>query len=157
MNEHNPENDVFYCMTCNRPFRSPLYSITRSVEVMIFYAGERLPEAEVLFAESIGDYCSQKCLDKDRGRLLTNEKVRATFPGPGPVETCSHCGGPVDMVKPHPTWTEEVADVTWGQGIDQIHTTKAHLLAVKCQRCRSGTSNAYRSERETTAITGNEG
>jgi hypothetical protein len=41
------DDSVFYCMACNKPFHSPLFSITRSNETMHFYFGDRLPEAEV--------------------------------------------------------------------------------------------------------------
>lgn len=129
------DDNTSYCMACNKPFRSPLYSITRSNEKMHFYPGERLPESEVLFAESIGDYCSQACLDLHRDRLLKSHGVRSTYPGPGPIESCSSCGAPVDMLIPHWTWTEEVADVIWGKSIEYIQPTSAELLAVRCKKC----------------------
>lgn len=129
------DDNAFYCMACNKPFHSPLYSITRSSEQMHFYPGERLPEAEVLFAESVGDYCSQACLDLNRARLLNSNNVRATYPGPGPIESCSRCSNPVDMSSPHWTWTEEKADVAWENGIEQIQPTAANLLAVLCKDC----------------------
>jgi len=141
--------NCFYCMVCERPFRSPLFSITRSVEQMVFYPGERLPEADVLSAESIGDYCCQTCLNHDRNRLLMNEGVRATFPGPGPIETCSRCSRPVDMAQPHMTWTKEVAAVNWGQSLETLQPTSAQLLAVKCLGCHAaGTSRIADAEFE---------
>jgi len=139
-------DNTFYCMACNRPFHTPLFSITRSTEQMIFYPGERLPEANVLSAESIGDYCSETCLNKNRYRLMESDGVRPTYPGPGPIESCSRCSAPVDMSSPHWTWTEEVADVSWGDGIDYIQPTKAILLAVRCQKCSSGTETAAKCD-----------
>lgn len=141
------DDNAFYCMGCNKPFHSPLYSITRSNEQMHFYPGERLPEAEVLFAESIGDYCSQACLDLNRDHLLKSHQVRSTYPGPGPVESCSRCGNPVDMSRPHWTWTEEMADVVWGQGIEQIQPTEAHLLAVLCRKCDLNSDQSLESNK----------
>lgn len=140
-NENRWDENCFYCMVCERPFYSPLYSITRTVEQMVFYPGERPPEADVLSSESTGDYCCQTCLNRDRDRLLMNEGVRVTFPGPGPIETCSRCGRPVDMTQPHMTWTEEVAAVTWGQSLETLQPTSAQLLAVKCLRCHAAGTN----------------
>jgi len=141
------EDNAFYCMGCNKPFHSPLYSITRSNEKMHFYPGERLPEAEVLFAESIGDYCSKACLDLNRDSLLKSHQVRSTYPGPGPIESCSRCGGPVDMSGPHWTWTEEMADVVWGQGTKQIQPTEVHLLAVLCRKCDLNSDQSLESNK----------
>lgn len=141
------DDNAFYCMACNKSFHSPLYSITRSNEQIHFYSGERLPEAEVLFAESIGDYCSKACQDLNRDHLLKSHQVRSTYPGPGPVESCSRCGNPVDMSRPHWTWTEEMADVVWGQGIEQIQPTEAHLLAVLCRKCDLNSDQSLESNK----------
>ena len=145
------DDSVFYCMACNKPFHSPLFSITRSNETMHFYFGDRLPEAEAFFAESIGDYCSQACLNLNRDRLLKSHQVRSTYPGSGPIESCSRCRHPIDMSKPHWTWTEEIADVAWGKGIEQIQPTKAHLLAVLCQKCDLNNSQLVESSESTKA------
>lgn len=133
----NIDENAFHCMVCNTTFHSSLYSITRSNEQMHFYPGERLPEAEVLFAESVGEYCSQACLDLSRDLLLKSYGVRSTHPGVGPIESCSRCNDLVDMSSPHWTWTEEKADVVWGNGIEQFNPTATTLLAVLCKQCDS--------------------
>ena len=126
-------DECFYCMVCQRPFRSPLFSVTRSVERMYYYEGNRLPEAEVLSADSIGTYCCKQCLDSALTHILHGEGVRVTNPGPGPIETCSHCERLVDMTQPHLVWTREEATVIWSQTIDVIKPTAATTLAVRCQ------------------------
>lgn len=63
---HEWGDNYFEYIACGRQFRSPLFSITRSVEQMYFYMGDCIPEAEVLEAESIAVYCSKGCLDNDR-------------------------------------------------------------------------------------------
>lgn len=127
-------DDAYYCMVCNSPFQSPLFSITKSEERMHFFGGERLPEAEVLFAEGIGTYCSKSCLKQDRDRLLQSEHVKATFPGPGPIESCSRCGAPVDMCESHDTWTQE-QDVAIDGALDVLLPIDAVVLAVACRNC----------------------
>jgi hypothetical protein len=136
MRETNPGDDNCYgCMVCEKPFRSPLFSISRQFERIIFYEDDRLPEGEVIAAEGIGTYCSQQCLDNSRDKMLAEEKVRATFPGPGPIETCSRCNGPVDMTRFHLVWTEEEMADEWGEFMSVARPLWATDLAVVCDQC----------------------
>ena len=146
-------DDDYYCMVCDARFRSPLFSITKSVERMHYFEGERLPEAEVEYAEGIGTYCSAACMASDRERLLQTEKVRVTFPGCGPIEACSRCGLPVDMSKSHDTWTEEqdVMSFSWGD-MDVLQPQDVVVLAVACRGCSHIVAESVTSQVEASKI-----
>ena len=128
-------DDCFYCMNCKQPFRTPLFDVTRSIEQMHYYGEERMPEAEVLQAESIAVCCSQSCFTSELPSLLQNEGVRATYPGPGPIELCARCGKPVDMSVPHFAWTEEYSSVIWSAKLDAVQPLAVTMLAIACTDC----------------------
>jgi hypothetical protein len=40
-----------------------------------------------------------------------------------------------------------MADVVWGQGIEQIQPTEAHLLAVLCRKCDLNSNQSLESNK----------
>lgn len=153
MNEAEDWGDNFYsCMVCEKHFRSPLFSISRGYERTIFFDGDRMHEVEPIDSEGIGSYCSAECLNQDRDKLLLQENVRATFPGIGPIEVCSRCGNPVDMVQIHLSWTEEELNCQWGQFIDVLQPIYVRSLAVVCQQCAPLSTTAIHEERSSSNL-----
>lgn len=147
MSEENAWGDeCFYCDDCGKAFRSPLFNICRSVEKMHFQEEPCLPEAEVLYSEAITNSCCSDCLGKARQRVLTEDSLTATFPGPGPIESCSRCAKPVDMTKPHKTWTEEESTCFWSSSLDGITPINVEVLAVTCQQCDGSAEAACMNE-----------
>lgn len=126
-------DECFFCDACGKRFRTPLYDISREFEQTFFYQEPRSPEIEVLGAESIANYCSASCREQKRDELLHQERVRATFPGIGPVESCSRCGGAVDMTKLHLTYVQMNTTQDWDRLIADV--LDAQTLAVVCQDC----------------------
>ncbi len=136
MNEAGDWGDNFYtCMVCEKQFRNPLFEIARGYERTVFYCGDRMPMVEPIESEGVGTYCSPACLNHDRNRLLERDNVRATYPGIGPIESCSRCGKPVDMTQYHMAWTEEKLHCEWGRFIDVLQPIFVESLAVVCQQC----------------------
>lgn len=127
--------DCFYCNTCGKRFRSPLYDVGKEFAQTFFYKEPRPPEIEVMGAETIANYCSPACRGRSRDQLLLQDKVRATFPGIGPVETCSRCGGLVDMTKFHLTYVQTDTTQDWGRPMFGVGVLRTETLAVICQEC----------------------
>ncbi len=130
------KDECFYCDTCNKRFRSPLYDVSKEFERTIFFEDPLLPEVEIIGAETIAGFCSPTCRDKKRDYLLQQEKIRATYPGIGPVEPCSRCGAPVDMTNFHLTYIEMDTTQDWNRtlfGVEVINDPVT--LAVVCQKC----------------------
>lgn len=140
MNENSdgPEawgNDAYYCDACNKPFRTPFFDISREYERTIFSPEPSLPEVEVIGASSIAQYCSDDCLAQSRMALLTREKVRATYPDIGPVESCSRCDAPVDMTTFHLAIVESETNQDWESMSASV--IRVVTLAVVCNKCTS--------------------
>lgn len=153
MSEAEDWGDNFYtCMVCEKHFRSPLYEISRGYERTIFFDGDQIPVVEPAGSEGIGTYCSAACLNQDRDKLLLKENVRATFPGIGPIEVCSRCGKPVDMVQFHLSWTEEELNCQWGPFIDVLQPINVQSLAVVCQQCAPLNAAAIQEERSSSNL-----
>ena len=134
--EEDWKDECFYCDTCNKRFRSPLYDVSKEFERTIFFQEPLLPEVEIIGAETIAGFCSPGCRDKKRNHLLKREKIRATYPGIGPVESCSRCGAPVDMTNFHLTYIELDTTQDWDSslfGVEMINDPVT--LAVVCQKC----------------------
>lgn len=130
-----PEEECFVCTVCEKPFRSPIFSINKAFERTIFMKGDAMPEVEVIRSQGIESCCSSECLEVARERALEKENVRATFPDIGPIELCSCCGKPVDMTEFHLTWSEDESNCYEGQFIDVLQPVNVQVLAVACQSC----------------------
>lgn len=129
-------DNCFYCDTCGQRFRSPLYDVSKEYERTIFYEEPLLPEIEIIGAETVAYFCSPSCRDKKRDHLLIQEKIRATYPGIGPVEPCSRCGAPVDKTNYHLTYIEMDTTQDWDRALFGVEVIKDPVnLAVVCQKC----------------------
>ena len=135
MSKHDPDTTATECMACLKPLGTPQFFISRAYERTIFYSNGRYPEIEIMAAEAIGSYCSGKCLNFEKIAILIRENVRSTFPGIGPVESCSRCGRPVDMTRFHRTWTESEEEITRGEYIEISKPLSVTTLAVACRNC----------------------
>lgn len=134
--EEDWKDECFYCDTCNKRFRSPLYDVSKEFERTIFFEEPLMPEIDVIGAETIAYFCSPSCRDMKRDHLLTQEKIRATYPGIGPVEPCSRCGAPVDMTKYHLTYVEMDTTHDWDRALFGAKIISDPVtLAVVCQKC----------------------
>lgn len=129
-------DNCFSCQECSKLFRSPLFTVASGYEKVFFYDEERMPEIETENSESIGTFCSIQCLEVQRGKILANEGVCATYPGIGPVERCSRCGKSMDTTIPHKTWVEEEAICEWDASGDySVQPIEVRTLAMVCQDC----------------------
>lgn len=127
-------NDAFFCDVCNRPFRADLYDVSRQFERTIFDDPEGLDEVEVADSDGIAGFCSERCREIGIGKVLTEHAIRATYPGIGPVETCSRCSGPVDMATFHLAFGKSILRFPDWDRLPAFvleHVT----LAVVCNRC----------------------
>lgn len=132
-NEWN--DDCFFCETCNKPFRTPLFDVTRDFERTIYFEEPRYPEVEIVGANAIANFCSASCRNRKLPKLLENATVRATYPGIGPIETCSRCGGAVQMSEFHLAYVVMETKQDWDQGMFGVEVADAEVVAVVCQRC----------------------
>ena len=119
------------CNVCEQPLGNPQFGISRQFERTIFSKNDDLDEVEVIDSNEIRAYCSSECLNKNRDLLLAQENVRASYPGIGPVESCSRCGRPVDMTRFHMAWVEDEVEI---QGYEAT-PINAEVLAVACDQC----------------------
>lgn len=126
-------DDAYFCETCGKPFRYPLFDIAKGFERTMFHADSSLPEVEVIGSEGIGQYCSSACRDQARSSLLQRENVCATYPDIGPIECCSRCSAPVDMTKFHLAYVESVIDGEWDRMSVNAHETV--VVAILCNGC----------------------
>lgn len=147
-NDNDWADECYFCYTCNKAYRSPNFTISRGFERTIFFDGDRIPEIEPIGVEVLEGYCSQSCLDARRDEVLKQEGVRITFPGIGPIESCSRCGGPVDMARLHRAWTEDQSIEEWGAHISIAQVVNAQTLAVACQKCAPPPSSRRAKEKE---------
>lgn len=124
-------DDAYFCETCGKPFRYPLFDTAKEFERTIFNSD--LPEVEIVNSEGIGQYCSSVCRDRARSSLLHRENVRATYPELGPIECCSRCSAPVDMTRFHLAYVESVLDGEWDRmSVNVLETT---VVAILCNGC----------------------
>lgn len=131
-----PVDSCFYCTTCSSPFKAPLYSVSRSLEdVDHVELQQGMPVVHIDCAEGIGTFCSETCRDRGMAAVLKEDNVVLPSESPwiGPEETCARCSGPVDMTKPHWTYT---SDVTTDDG-NGWTTTDFRYLAVLCTTCQA--------------------
>jgi hypothetical protein len=136
MSKDNEWNDeCFYCDSCGKAFRSPLYDVTKEFEYTTFYDSPRIPEVEIMGAEVIANYCSITCREKHRNQILKREKIQATFPDIGPTETCSRCNGPVLMTSFHLAFVEMDTEQNWGQPIFGANVINSQVISVVCTKC----------------------
>jgi len=126
-------DDAYFCETCGRPFRYPLYDTAKEFERTIFHTGDIRPEVEIIGSEGIGQYCSSSCRDQARRGLLQREAVRVTYPGIGPIECCSRCSAPVDMTKFHLAYVESVIDGEWDRM--SVNVRESAVVAILCNGC----------------------
>ena len=130
----------FECMICGKMFEERWFDIGRAFERVHFRSPDALDEVEVSFADGIGVFCSQGCLDAGRATLMQEEGVPipSVRPGIGPVEQCARCAGPVDMSDWHLTYTD-------GQYLENqggVRVIEIDYIAVACRECapRNGES-----------------
>lgn len=129
-------DDCFYCMACNKRFRSPLYDVTKEFERTIFFEEPRIPEIDIVGAEVVAGYCSPSCRDQSLAQFLELEQIRATFPDIGPIEACSRCNSPIDMTQYHLTYVETDTKQDWDRSFFGVEVIGEPLtLAVVCQKC----------------------
>ena len=132
----NPESwgdEAFFCETCGKPYRTPMFDVAKEYERTIFQEANRLPEVEIIGSVEIGQYCSSACRDRARSDLLLRENVRPTYPDIGPIESCSRCGLPIDMTKFHLAYVESILDQEWGRMSASV--LESVVLAVLCNAC----------------------
>lgn len=127
------DDEAFFCETCGKPFRTPMFDVAKEYERTIFQENDNMPEFEIIGSVGIGEYCSKVCRDQARGDLLLRENVRATYPDIGPIEPCSRCGKPVDMTKFHLAYVESVLDLEPGHMSTNV--LESVVLAVLCNTC----------------------
>lgn len=133
--EENWGDDCFCCHACGKLFRSPLYDVTREYERTEFYSEPRMPEVEIMGAETIRNYCSAICRDSGRQEFLRQERIRATFPDIGPIESCSRCNGPVDMTEFHLTYIQTLTEQNWERPMFGVEVLDVKTIAAVCQKC----------------------
>ncbi len=138
-------DECFYCETCGAAFRARMFDISKDHERTIFFEGDRPPEVEIAESVTIGQFCSQHCRDQARVDILRQENIRATYPGIGPVETCSRCGNPVDMTVFHRTYVEYETEHDWGHFVAEVHN--ATVVAIVCHRCNKPPGLTVASEK----------
>lgn len=126
-------DEAFFCETCGKPFRTPMFDVAKEYDRTIFQENDRLPEVEIIGSIEIGQYCSKGCRDRARGDLLLRENVHATYPDIGPIELCSRCGTPVDMTKFHLTYVESILEQEWERMSASV--LESVVLAVLCNAC----------------------
>jgi hypothetical protein len=135
-------DETITCDACARPYTNPHFTISRGVEIVEFPAGSPYPIVSPSSVDAIVQCCSQACLDSQRKSVLERDQVSATYPGIGPIEACSRCGGPVDMTRPHVAWTEDETIVDDGQLFQTATVIGFELLAVLCRRCMAQEAGA---------------
>ena len=122
----------FECDECGKMFASPLYGISWERAHTDFSEGDDYPSVVISCAEVIRNFCSAKCRDAGgREKLLAEKEARATFPDIGPWESCSRCGGGVDMAKEHCSLVE-ATEMDSETGVMQ---NDIEYLAVFCTKC----------------------
>lgn len=127
----NQFDDEYECFTCNRRFRSALYSISRELERVDYVEAE--PVVEISASVGLECYCSQACAASRRSLVMAREGVPISNPGLGPIEPCSRCGAPVDMTEFHVTYLESYEVHRSAITLD---TVSLNYLAVLCRKCR---------------------
>ncbi|MDP1929276.1 MAG: hypothetical protein Q8K62_12305 [Thiobacillus sp.] len=127
------ENEAYFCETCGKPFRRPLFDVSKQFERTIFCGNNSPAEVEVIGSEGIAQYCSRACRDPASTSLLQRENVRATYPDIGPIEFCSRCTAPVDMTKFHLAYVESVLDGEWESMSTNV--LEVVVLAILCNGC----------------------
>ena len=126
-------DEAFTCKTCGKPYRTPIFDVTKEYERTIFQENDNLPEVEIIGAVAIGEYCSKTCREHARDDLLLRENVQATYPDIGPIESCSRCSKPVDMTKFHLTYVESILELE-REGMS-VNVLESATLAVLCNAC----------------------
>jgi hypothetical protein len=136
MNLENPwGNECFYCECCGKPFRSPLYDISKEYQYTRFYDSPRIPEIQIMGAEVIANYCSSTCRESHRNEIFKREKIQATYPNIGPTESCSRCHGPVLMTCFHLAFVETVSEQNWDQPMFRASVINTQVISVVCNKC----------------------
>lgn len=128
-------DECFYCESCGKAFRSPLFDVTKEYQFTTFYDTPQIPEIEIIGAEVIANYCSVTCREKHRTQILKDYKTHATFPNIGPIEICSRCHGPVLMTQFHLTFVEMDTEQNWEQPIFGIDVLDYRVISVVCTKC----------------------
>lgn len=129
------EDDCFICDVCDTSFCSPLYDISKQFARTIFYEEPRPSEIDIIGSKTIVTFCSPGCRDRHRDQLLQQEKIRAAFPGIGPIEICSRCNGPVVMTSFHLAYVEMDTEHDRARKIFGTEVNYVRVLAVVCQNC----------------------
>ena len=143
------DDEANTCESCARSFTNPHFTISRGIEVVEFPVGSPYPIVSPSSVVAILQCCSQACLDSQRQSVLERDRVHATYPGVGPIEACSRCGGPVDMTRPHIAWTEDETIVDDGQPYQTATVIGFEILAVLCRRCMAQESGVTEEENPT--------
>lgn len=94
-----------------------------------------LASAHIFEADNIGKYCRLNCAILGIEPELDNRNIALTYPGPGPLETCSTCGGMLDRSQPHRAY--ELIDATHKKTIkgNVLEPHDSTTLAVVCPQC----------------------
>lgn len=125
----------FYCENCDKPFRSPLFDLTKEFERTIFNEAQ-LAEVEIIGAVSVANFCSHECREEIRDVLLQQENIRATYPDIGAIETCARCGGSVLMTEFHLTYVETKTLHDWEEDSFKVNVADVQVIAVVCRNCQ---------------------
>lgn len=126
----------FKCHVCNEAFFSPLRSLDRRVQQQSLAEvdGKIQETLHVHQSEDVYQYDSKACRTTHEPAVITQLKLKSTYPSSGTVVPCSRCGDPVSRTSPHVSYawvTLEFQDSTSMIG----HCTGDTELAVLCRRC----------------------
>lgn len=135
-----PSNTSFGCCeVCGRPLAARHHSLDRHIEQLTYPSPDAAPEApitaKVLYAESLAHYCSAICAVQGAEKALAQRGIRITLPGPGPIETCSKCGTPVDLSRPHVIYEDMELTEVRQPWLLQAQPHEVNVLAVVCDAC----------------------
>ena len=123
----------FECTSCGVGHQDQLYMLSRCIQRHVFGRPGEPASAEVSTSESIAGYCSWACRDADQAGQMSalGYAMPAIAPGPGPVEVCANCKGPVDMA----AWHLSIEQLELLFAGDVVKEAQGRTLAVYCNDC----------------------
>jgi len=139
----SPGTQHFVCTLCGERFKGRLFALNRSARRLVF--GDGHSAAHVEGAIAIATYCSEGCQEFGVPCGMEEEQVPipAHPPGPGPIEVCAVCQGPVDMSQWHLDYSVSVEEE---RGPSILQVIGDHSIAVVCGHCTAARGSAQAAE-----------
>lgn len=131
------ENEYGQCEVCGSRLIARHLTFNRHVEKYHYgqVESDLTITIEVLSAETLTVYCCSTCAWPDMLVKLSEQGIRHTGCGSGPIEVCSKCGGPVIMAQPHIAYTFHDETEFRDLSITRVQVNNAEVIAKVCVRC----------------------